>query len=107
MSKKQKKVCATLNYIVHLLVLPSAIAGCVSISALASLVGIPIDPAISAVELKICAIVARIKKYMSIFIKRRKKSDEIVLLAKTKLNSIEVLISTPLVDSYISHDDFQ
>ena len=29
-----------------------------------------------------------------------------VLLAKTKLNSTEVLISKPLVDSYVSHDKF-
>ena len=30
----------------------------------------------------------------------------IVLLAKSKLNSIEVLISKVLVDSVISHDEF-
>ena len=28
------------------------------------------------------------------------------MLAKTKLNSIEVLISNALIDSYISHDQF-
>ena len=37
----------------------------------------------------------------------KKKNDEkIVLLRKTKLNSIEVLISRDLVDSFISYDDF-
>ena len=34
------------------------------------------------------------------------KRDKIVLLAKSKLNSIEVLISKALVDSVISHDEF-
>ena len=29
-----------------------------------------------------------------------------VLLAKPKLNSIEVLISKTLIDSFISHDEF-
>ena len=29
-----------------------------------------------------------------------------ILLAKTNLNSIEILISKALVDSYISHDEF-
>ena len=29
-----------------------------------------------------------------------------VLLGKDKLNTIEVLISKALIDSYISHDDF-
>ena len=40
MSKKQKKVCTTLNYIALFLILASAITGCVSSSAFASLVGI-------------------------------------------------------------------
>ena len=40
----------------------------------------------SAVELKICAITAGITKYKSIVKKRKNKHDEIVLLAKTKLN---------------------
>ena len=34
------------------------------------------------------------------------KYDMIVLLGKTKLNTIEVLISKSLIDSYISHDGF-
>ena len=32
-SKKRKKVCATVNYIEHFLILGSTITGCVSISA--------------------------------------------------------------------------
>ena len=40
MSKKHKKVCTTLNYIEHFLILGSTITGCVSISSFASLVGI-------------------------------------------------------------------
>ena len=38
--------------------------------------------------------------------KKKKKHDKIVLLAKSKLNSIEVLISKALIDSNISHDEF-
>ena len=43
-----------LNYIEYCFILVSAITGCVSISAFASLVGIPISIASSAVGLKIC-----------------------------------------------------
>ena len=60
----------------------------------------------SAIGLKVCAIVAGIKKYESIIMKKKKKHDKIALLAKSKLNSIEVLISKALIDSNISHDDF-
>ena len=49
---------------------------------------------------------AGIKKYKSILKEKKKKYDKIVLLAKSKLNSIEFLISKALTDSNISHDKF-
>ena len=45
-------------------------------------------------------------KDKSIIKKKKKKHDKIVLLAKTKLNSIEVLTSKALINSNISHDEF-
>ena len=32
--------------------------------------------------------------------------DEIVLLGKVKLNTIKILISKSIIDSYIRHDEF-
>ena len=46
------------------------------------------------------------KKYKSINKKKKKKHDKIVLIAKSKLNSIEVLISKALIDSSVYHDEF-
>ena len=106
MSKKHKKVCTTLNYIEHFLMLSSTITGCISIYAFASLVVIPIGITSSAIGLKICAIPAAIKKCKSIITRKKKKHNKIVLLAKFKLNSKEVLISKALIDSVISHDEF-
>ena len=82
MSKKHKKVCTTLNYIEHFLILASTITGCISISAFASLIGIPIGITSSAIGLKICAITARIKKYKSMIIKKKKKHDKISVFTK-------------------------
>ena len=48
---------------------------------------------------------AGIKKYKSINKKIKKKHDKIIYLAKSKLNSIEVLISKDLIDSNISHNE--
>ena len=42
----------------------------------------------------------------SIIKNKKKKHDKIVLLAKPRLNSIEVLISKALMDSNISHEGF-
>ena len=61
-SKKHKKVCTTLNWIEHFLILVSTITGCVSISYFAALIDIPIRITSSAIALKICAIIAAIKK---------------------------------------------
>ena len=105
-SKKHKKVCATRNYIEHFLVLASAITGCISISAFASLVGIPIGITISAIGLDICEITTEIRNYKSVIKKKKTKHDKIVFLAKSKLNKIEVLISKTLIDAVLSHDEF-
>ena len=51
-------------------------------------------------------ITAAIKKYTSVIKKKKKKHDKIVLLAKSKLNTIENLISRALIDTVISHDEF-
>ena len=49
MSRKHKKVCAALNYIEYFLILASTITGCISFSAFASLLGIPIGITSSAI----------------------------------------------------------
>ena len=76
MRRKHKKVCTTLNYIEHFLIIASAITGCISISAFASLPGIPIGVTSSAMGLKICAIAAGIEKYKSIIKKKKKNHDK-------------------------------
>ena len=50
-------------------------------------------------------ITAGIKKYKSIKNKNKKKCDKTTLLAKSKLNKIEGLISKALIDSNIGHDE--
>ena len=90
MNNKHKKACTALNYTEHLLILVSAVTGYISIITFASLVGIPTGITSFAVEIKTCAITAKIKKYKSIIKKKRTKPDKIVILVKIKLNSIEV-----------------
>ena len=58
MSKIDKRVCITINYIEYFLILASKITECISISAFASLLGVSIVITNPAIELKICAITA-------------------------------------------------
>ena len=66
----------------------------------------PIGITSSVIGLKICATTATITKFKSIIKKKKKKHDKVVLLAESKLNSIEVLITKVLIDSVISHEEF-
>ena len=76
MNMKHKKLCSVLNYVEHLLILASAVTGCVSISAFASLGAFSIDIARSPVGLKIFTITTEIEEYKSII----KKHDKIINL---------------------------
>ena len=77
----------------------------VSVSTFSFLVSIPIGITSFAVELEIYAITAGIKKYKSIIKKRKnKKHVKMVVLAKTKLNTIEFLIYSVLISSNINHN---
>ena len=93
MGKKDKNVCATLNYTENFLA--STIIGFISIFAFASLAGITI-----------ATITAEFNKYKSIIKKKKKKHDKTVFSPKFKLNKIEVLFFKSLIVSVISHDEF-
>ena len=100
-SEKHKNVCTTLDYIENFLILASTITGCISIFAFASLLRIPTAITSSGIGLKTCAIEAGIIKHESLIKKKKKKHDKVILLAKSKLNSREVLIFKTLIDSNI------
>ena len=72
-SMKHIKVCSTLNYIEHFLILASVVTGCISISLFASLLTVPIGVTSYAIRMKISAVTAGIKKY-KLIIKKKKRS---------------------------------
>ena len=61
MSRKQKRVCATINFVKNFF-LAFTISRCISFSAFASVIGIPIAITISATGLENYSITAGIKK---------------------------------------------
>ena len=63
MNKKRNNVFRTINYIDHFLILGTTITGCISISAFASLAGIPVVITSSSIGLKICAKTEAISRY--------------------------------------------
>ena len=71
MSEVYKKKYKHWNNVELLIILVSAVTGCVPISEFTSLVCVPIGIASSAVGIKICEITAEIKKDKSIMKKKK------------------------------------
>ena len=106
MSKEHENVYRVLSYIEHLFILISTVTWYISIAGAASLVDISMGVTTYAIGLKLCVILVGIKKYKTIIMKKKKKHDEILSLAKTKLSIAEILNSKTLIHSDISHDEF-
>ena len=68
--------------------------------------GIPVGIASANFTLIFSLTTVIIKKLLSIARNKKKKHDKILMLAKSKLNSIETLISQALIDMEISHEEF-
>ena len=105
-SKKLSKYVAAFYYIDKILIVLSAITGGVSICSFASVVGAPVGIVSASFTLIFSLTTGIVKKILSTTRNKKKKPDKIFMLAKSKLNSIETLISQALTDMEISHEEF-
>ena len=94
------------DYIDKVLIVLSAVSGAVFIISFMSVVGAPVVIASASFTLIFSLTTGIIKKLLSITRNKKKKHDKIIMFAKSKLNSIETLISQALVDMEISHEEF-
>ena len=101
-SKKLSKYVADFDYIDKILIALSATSSGVCIISSASVVGAPVGIASASFTLIFSLTTGIIKKLLS----KKKKHDKILMLAKSKLNSIETLVSQALIDMEISHEEF-
>ena len=100
------KHVTTFDYIDKVLVILSATTGGVSIISFISIIGAPVGIASASFTLVFSLATGIIKKLLSTTRKKKKKHDKILMLAKSKFNSIETLMSQALNDMDISHEDF-
>ena len=89
------------------LIVLSATSSGVSIIYHASVIGIPAGIISSSFTLIFSLTTGIIKKLLKETRKKRKKHSRIIVLAKSKLNSIETLMSQALIDLEISHEEFK
>ena len=105
-SKKLNKCVTAFDYIDKVLIALSATSGGVSIISFTSIIGAPVGIASASFTLIFSLTTGIAKKLLNITRKKKKKHDKILMLAKSKLNSIETLISQALIDMEISQEEF-
>ena len=105
-SKKLNKYAAAFNYIDKILIVLNARTGGISICLFTSIVGAPVGIASASFTLVFSLTTGITKKFLNITRKNKKKHNKILMLAKSKLNSIESLISQALIDMDLSHEEF-
>ena len=93
MSKRLSKYIAAFYYIDKTLIVLSATSGGVSIISFTSVIGVPAGLASASFTLVFSLTTGIIKKLLKITRKKEKKHIKIVMLAKSKLISIETLMS--------------
>ena len=104
-SEKLNKYVTNFDYIDNILIVLSATSSGISIVSFTSIIGAPVGIATASLTLIFSLTTGIVKKLLNITRNKKKKHDEILMLAKGKLNSIETT-SQSLIDLDISHEEF-
>ena len=105
-SKKLSEYVTAFDYIDKILIVLNATKSGVCIISSASVVGAPVGITSASFTLIFSLTTGIVKKLLNITRKKKKKHDKILMLAKSKLSSIETLVSQALIDMEISHEEF-
>ena len=104
-SKKLKKYVTIFDYIDKILIVLSATTSGVSIISF-STIGKSVGIVSASFTLVFSLTTGIIKKLLNMTINKKKKHDQLLMLAESKFNSIETLISQALIDLDINHEEF-
>ena len=106
MSKRLSKYIASFDYFDKSLIVLSVATGSISIASFATVIGAPVGIMSASFSLAFSVITGFVKKFLKTIRNKKKKHNKIVMLARSKLNSIESKISEALINNEISHQDF-
>ena len=106
MSKKLNKYISFFDYFDKSLIVLSVTSGGVSIASFAIVIGASIAITSASLSLAFSLCTGLVKKLLKATRNKKKKHNKIVMLARSKLNSIESKISEALINNQISHEDF-
>ena len=106
-SKNFNKYIASLDYFDKSLNVSSILSGSISIASFASVIGAPVVIIGASCGFTFSITSGFVKSFLKTIRNKKKKHNKIIVLARSKLNSIESQISKALMDNEISHEDFE
>ena len=106
MSKNLSKYLSFFDYFDKSLIVLSVTSGGVSIASFATVIGAPMRITSSSLSLAFSLCTGLVKKLLKATRNKKKKHNKIVMLARSKLNSIGRKVSEALINNQISHEDF-
>ena len=105
MSKRLSKYIASFDYFDKSLIALSAATGSISIASFTTVIGAPIGMMSASFSLAFLITTGFVKRFLKTR-NKKKKHNKIVMLARSKLNSIESKISEALINNEINHEGF-
>ena len=106
MSKILSKYIASFEYFDTSLTVLSVTTGSICIASFATVIGAPVGIAKAGFSLAFSISTGIVKKLLKTTRNENKKHNKIVMLAKSRLNSIESKKCKALINDEISHEDF-
>ena len=106
MNKRRSKYIASFHYFDRSLIVLSIETGSISIATFAEVIGTPVGMMSKSCSLAFSITTGVVKKLLKTTRNKKKKYNKIVMLDRSKSNSIESKISKALKSNEISHEDF-
>ena len=106
MSKRLSKYIASFDYFDKPLIVLSVTTGSISVASFATVIGAPVRMASASFSLAFSISTGILQKLLKTTRNKKKKHSKIVIIARTKLNSMESKVSKALINNEISHEDF-
>ena len=106
MSKRLSKYIASFDYFDKSLIVLSVTTGSISNASFATVIRAPVGITSASFSLAFSISTGIVKKMLKTSRNKKKKHNKIVMLARSKLDSIESKISEALINNEINHKDF-
>ena len=106
MSKNLSKYNASFEYFNKSLIVLSVATDTMSISSFATVIGVPVGGMSASLSLAFSITTGFVKKLLKTTRNKKKKHNKIIMLARSKLISIESKMYEALINNEISHENF-